>query len=79
MPSTAFPAVPFQARYLQTLPISITRRPARMPITRACTGGVCLGLITAATLLLFGATLAQIAAVLVVTPVSFIALVLVGR
>lgn len=50
-----------------------------MPITRACTGGLCSGLIAAVNLMLFGASLPQIAGTLVIVPLTFAALTLVGR
>jgi hypothetical protein len=62
-------------------PIAIVcqARPRSMPITRACTGGACSGLIAAVNLMLFGATLPQIAGTLVVVPLTFAALTLMGR
>lgn len=50
-----------------------------MPITRACTGGLCSGLIAAVNLMLLGASLPQIAGTLVIVPLTFAALTLVGR
>ncbi len=62
-------------------PIAIVRQPAPrpMPVTRACAGGVCSGLIAAVNLMLFGASLPQIAGTLVIVPLTFAALTLVGR
>lgn len=62
-------------------PVSIvTQTSSRtMPITRACTGGLCSGLIAAVNLMLFGASLPQIAGTLIIVPLTFAALTLVGR